>query len=515
MKTNLKRNLIQTCLLVAALLALPAVVQAQFTYTIANGAITITGYTGPGGTVIIPDTINGLPVTGIGAQAFNGRSSLTSVTIPDNITNIGDYAFESCSSLTNVMIPDSVTGIGDYAFAGCSSLTNVMIPDSVTSLGDGAFQACLSMTSVTIGNGVTNIGAFQFCFSLTAINVNADNLFYSSAAGILFDKSQSTLLQYPASKVGSIYTIPNSVTSIGDDAFSYCTNLINIVVSDTVTNIGDFAFQYCGSLTNVNIGSGVASIRDGTFYHSGLSCVTIPDGVISIEDGFHAGDPDTPTFGAFAYCGNLASVTIGNGVTYIGSFAFLDCESLTNVTIGNSVSRIGIWSFDGCSSLTSVTIPNSVTNIGYDAFSGCGSLTNVIIGNGVTGIGDEAFSGCSSLSSVYFKGNAPGVSRVDNNATFYYLPGTTGWDSTFAGLPAALWLPRVETGDDSFGGLTNQFGFNIAWAAGQTVVLEACTNLHHPVWIPVATNTLTSDSSYFRDPQSSDYSTRFYRLRSP
>ena len=176
---------------------------------------------------------------------------------------------------------------------------------------------------------------------------------------------------------------------------------------------------------------------------------------------------------------------------------------------------MGIFNFNNCINLTSVTIPNSVTNID-SAFSGCGSLTNVIIGNGVTNI-SFAFNGCSSLSSVYFKGNAPGANFFayggDTNATVYYLPGTIGWDSTFDGLPTTVWLPQVQTSDASFGVRTNRFGFNINWASGQTVVVEACTNLTNPIWSPVGTNTLTSDSAYFSDPQWTNYPARFYRLR--
>jgi len=146
----------------------------------------------------------------------------------------------------------------------------------------------------------------------------------------------------------------------------------------------------------------------------------------------------------------------------------------------------------------------------------------------VTIIGDEAFAGCYSLTNVYFKCNAPiadetvfnngdsGYGYYYYNATAYYLPGTTGWDdfSANTGIPVLPWLPLIQTtGDTSFGVRTNQFGFKIAWAGGQTVVVEACTNLANPVWSPVATNALTSDSSYFSDSQSSNYPARFYRLK--
>ena len=166
-----ERRAARTGMLLLLLLMLPAVVQAQFTYTTNNGAITITGHIGTVvGAVTIPDTINGLPVTSIGNDAFAGCSYyFTSVTIPDSVTSIGYAAFADCMSLTNVTIGNSVIGIGDLAFSWLDSLTSVTIPNSVTSLGYGAFAECIRLTSVTIGDSVTSIGddAFGDCISPT------------------------------------------------------------------------------------------------------------------------------------------------------------------------------------------------------------------------------------------------------------------------------------------------------------------------------------------------------------
>jgi len=168
-----------------------------------------------------------------------------------------------------------------------------------------------------------------------------------------------------------------------------------------------------------------------------------------------------------------------------------------------------------------VTIPNSVTSIGPNAFWGCSCLQSVTIGTNVTSIGNEAFAECFSLTNVYFIGNAPSVTNDvtvfsdDINGTVYYLQGTTGWSTTFDGCPAVLWNPQAQTSDGSFGVLTNQFGFNIAGATNLVIVVEASTNLANPVWSPVGTNTLTGGSSYFSDPDWTNYPGRFYRLRSP
>jgi hypothetical protein len=216
--------------------------------------------------------------------------------------------------------------------------------------------------------------------------------------------------------------------------------------------------------------------------------------------------------------GKTGSYTVPNCITNIGNSAFDSCASLTSVTIPNNVTSIGEWAFDSCTGLTSVTIGNGVTSIPLQAFVGCTSLTNVMIGNGVNNIVAFAFDSCTNITGFFFQGNAPlsvntSAFTNDNNAIVYYLPGTTGWGLTLGGLPTALWLPRVQTGDGSFGVQTNQFGFNINWASGQKVVVEACTNLANPVWSPLGTYILTNGTAYFSDSQWMNYPDRFYRIR--
>jgi hypothetical protein len=273
--------------------------------------------------------------------------------------------------------------------------------------------------------------------------VDTNNPAFGSLNGVLFDKSQTTLIEYPGGLGGS-YTISNSVTNIGDSAFRNDGSLTSVTIPDSVTSIGADAFLFT-SLTNA---------------------------------------------------------TIGNGVTSIGAFAF------------------------AFTSLTSITIPNSVTNVGGYAFSYDYSLTTVTIGNGVTSIGDDAFDveDDRSLTSVYFMGNAPAVHssfQGDDNATAYYLPGTTGWSRQFLselGLPTALWFlpnPQILNHSAGFGVQPGGFGFTISWATNVSVVVEAATNLANPVWIAVSTNTLTGGTNHFSDPQWTNYPGRFYRLRSP
>ena len=236
--------------------------------------------------------------------------------------------------------------------------------------------------------------------------------------------------------------------------------------------------------------------------------MTIPNSVTSVGDS------------AFELCTSLTSVTIGNSVTNIGFDVFNSCTSLTSVTIPNSVTSIGVNAFSECSSLTNVTIGNSVISIGYFAF-GSSALTSVTIPGSVSNIGAVAFGGCYSLTSVYFQGNSPTPNNnpnvfIEDTATVYYLPGTTGWGALFDGLPTALWFlpnPVILNGEPSFGVGANGFGFTISWATNASVIVQATTNLAHPVWIPVSTNALTSGTNYFSDPQWTNYPGRFYRVQ--
>ncbi len=207
---------------------------------------------------------------------------------------------------------------------------------------------------------------------------------------------------------------------------------------------------------------------------------------------------------------------------YIGNSAFYDCSNLVSVTILDGATNIEEFAFAGCTSLTNVTLPSSVTFLGNELFEFCDNLISVTVGNSVTNMGIFTFAGCSNLSAVFFNGNAPSsfayIFYGDTNVTVYYLSGTTGW-SDFAdsnpGVLTSLWLPVIQPTDASFVVQTNQFGFHISWASGQTVVVEASTDLPNPVWQPVQTNTLTDGTAYFSDPQWTNFPARFYRLRSP
>ncbi len=194
--------------LLVLFLASPVALQAQFQYTTNGGTITITGYTGSGGDVTIPNTINGLPVTSIGEWTFSHCTSLTSITIPNSVTSIGDFAFIG-SGLMTITIPTGVTSIGNSAFGECLSLTHITIPNSVTSIGHNVFYSCFKLNSVSLPGSLINIGGYAFvhcrsltsifipknvamiwpgafssCDNLTGIDVDSENPSYSSLDGV-------------------------------------------------------------------------------------------------------------------------------------------------------------------------------------------------------------------------------------------------------------------------------------------------------------------------------------------
>ena len=354
------------------------------------------------------DVVIGNNVATIGSSAFEKCSVLTSVKIPDSVVNIGSSAFEKCSALTSITIGDSVTSIGNYAFSNCSALTSVKIPDSVVTIGNYAFYNCSELIEVMIGSGVKSIeyNALESCDKIERINVNINNIKYSSKDGILFDKYKLTIIKYPSNKRDiTEYVIPKTVNNISEKAFCKCTALINVTIPDSVTSIGSDAFYGCTALTNIVIPNNVTSIESYVFSGcTSLTNVIIPDSVTSI--------------GSFAFygCTSLTSIVIPDSVTNIENDAFRGCTSLTNIVIPNNVTSIESATFSGCTSLTSIVIPDSVTSIGSYAFSQCSSLTAVSIPNGVETLGEYTFSECSNLIRIQI---GKGIIKMPDNVLRY------------------------------------------------------------------------------------------------
>jgi hypothetical protein len=679
----------------------------DFTYEITNGTVTIKGYTGPGGEVAIPESIDGRPVTQIGDAAFSGCTRLTSITIPNSVTTIGNSAFGGCTSLSSVSIPDSVTELGPWAFDGCTSLTGVRIPryvlrfvmsfescrsltyidvaednpsysssegvllnkarttlircpagksgsyaipESITTIGELAFYRCTRLTSVTIPDSVVSLGRWSFkdsdsltsvlmgsnvriienqtfsgctrlasitlpdslirvgelafygcsslrridlpnglidigggafarCTGLTEIEVGAENPTYSSVGGVLFNKSQTTLIQYPCARSGS-YAIPGSASSVEYRAFDGCTGLTSVRIPAALTALP--LFSDCSALTAINVDLGNSSYNsvDGVLFDSnlsrllqypaaksgdyaipdtvtateyrafhgcfGLTGVVIPAGVTNLGDSGFRGDtfygctalatievdPGNPSYISadgvlfdksqnilLQYPGGRSgSYTVPGGTSKIGYGAFSKCDSLTSISMPESMTEIGFGAFGDCTALADVTIGTNVSNIGMSAFFRCSNLTSVTIPRSVTTVGENAFYSCSRLTAAYFEGICPALNIAFGDqpfkhtpATIYCLDGVAGWEPTFSGRPTALWLPELRIRD---GGIAaNVFAFDVAWASGREVVVEACTDLRDPLWFPVAALTLPNRVVCYTDSQWERHASQFYRVR--
>ena len=382
----------------------------------------------------------------MGSGAFSGCSSLTSITIPEDVTAIGYRTFYGCSSLTSITIPIKVKEIGDGAFSGCSNLESIIvdennktyysgedcnaiieksskklilgckntkIPSGVTEIGEDAFYGCSGLTSITIPDSVTKItvdawsgGAFSGCSNLESIIVDKNNETYDSRGdcNAIIEKSSKKLI------LGCKNTkIPSGVTTIDSYAFEGCSGLTSITIPEGVTAIAYDAFSGCSNLESIIVD------ENNKTYDSREDCNAI---IYTADNRLILGCKNTK---------------IPSGVTKIDSYAFEGCSGLTNIMIPDSVTKIDFGAFSGCSNLESIivdennktydsredcnaiiytadntlilgckktTIPSDVTAIGDCAFSGCSSLTNITLPEGVTEIGSSAFSGCSGLANI-------------------------------------------------------------------------------------------------------------------
>jgi hypothetical protein len=319
----------------------------------------------------------------------SGFAQSTSGTCGENLTwelEEGTLTIRGTGRMTEYRYNNDVPW---YPYQYRTDMTRVVVEPGVESICEAAFFGYRYLVSVSIAASVTSIGAKAFgaCSDLTDIAVDSNNPSYCSEAGVLFDKSQTTMIQYPAKKAGTSYAIPASVTAIEAEAFYKCQLLESITIPEGVLTIGDVAFTECNSLTAIALPASVTAIGKRAFSEcSSLASIAIPASVTDIGEE------------AFFYCTSLASITLLASVTSIQANTFCRCSSLASITIPESVTTIGGWAFSGCNSLESITLPESVTSIGENTFAGCYSLESITILGAVTSIGYGAFAGCSMVS---------------------------------------------------------------------------------------------------------------------
>lgn len=473
----------------------------------------------------------------LGDLAFYGCAGLKNLVLPDSVTKIGNAAFYDCSALSDLKMGASLTTIGNSAFANCASLTEVTMPDSLKTIGNGAFFSCNGLTTVELPISVTNLGSdvFGVCTKLTAIQVAPGNQTFSSRDGVLFNEDQTVLLAYPGGKVGAYtipdtvtaigpqafqacsgltaITIPESVTDIGDNAFFWCDRLKDVTMPDSVTTIGASAFSYCLELTWVIFSASLERIGENAFsYCAKLSNVVFngpaptivanaftdvkmtadhyPDvggswtdavkqnygGTITWEEQAcvhkYMGEESPPVIGAQGYitytcirCGDsyvgdytdtVAMGACGTGVNWSldihGKLVISGSGAMANYEYTGGTSSNAPWAaYSG--SISKVIVENGVTAIGSCAFLSFSALREVTIPESVTSIGASAFQWCPGLKEVHFEGSAPtiGANTFYSQAlTAYYIADETWTDAVKQNYGGTVTWVAVEKCKDEF-----------------------------------------------------------------
>jgi len=349
-------------------------------------------------------------LTQIAGNLFMRCYGLEDIDIPDTVTTIGENAFKLCTSIKSVTIPDTVTYIGSQCFESDKELVNVKLSSNIKRMESGAFGNCTSLTEITIpksleeagreyGFGMYDYGPFCGCTNLKTVKLEKG---LTQVAGNLFMRC------YGLENID----IPDTVTTIGENAFKLCTSLENVKMYNSIDEINGRAFAGCTSLKSVSLPDSITGM--GTEIFSGctsLSSVKLPNKRVNITSSTFEGCtslteitlPDTVTTiqdHAFKNCTALKTINWSKSITDIQSYAFENCDALTKPDIPNTVTNIGEGAFYECGGLSAIAVPNSVKSLGSRAFENCDALAKVSISDSVTSMGEKAFYDCDALTDV-------------------------------------------------------------------------------------------------------------------
>ena len=471
-----------------------AYVFGDFTYTVYDGTATISGYKGSAEEVTIPSSINGYRVTKIRSYAFQNRTALKKVTVPDGVESIGRSAFSGCTSLATVSLPDSLTSIGvlafnntslingesnyvdrvlyighfliiakkdvagsytvkngtvtiaDNAFQNCALLSGVTLPDTLNSIGNSAFSGCTALKGFTIPSSVTTIGgrALYNCSGVKELSIPdsvksvGGNAFYGT--GLWNDASNwengvlyiGKYLIKAKNDAASYFKIKEGTACIADGAFMNFTALRSVSIPKTVTDVVYSAFYNCSSLKKVFF-SGTEEEWSSVRVEANNTKLTKAEFIFG-DEGPDPVDPDND----FTYEASAGKLTITG---YSGDGGDVDVPSEIG---GRPVAYIGQSAFENCVDLTSVTLPEGVKGVGYCAFNGCSSLEEVFLPASVGRIESYAFGSCSSLTAINVNAD---------NATFSSVDGVL-YDKkvkTLIAFPAGLSEVEIPSGVTAIG----------------------------------------------------------------
>ena len=318
--------------------------------------------------ILIPDS-----VTTIGNSAFNNCDNLKKATIGANVQKIDVYTFQYCSALEEIKIPDSVTYLGQEAFSGCSGAKSLTIGAGITEIRTKTFYNCAGLETVSIGASLLTIGeqAFSGCESLKAFTVaEANPNFSADSSGVLFNKDQTRLIQAPGG-ISGVYTLPDTVVTVGKWSFYECKKLTGLVFPDSLRTLEGFAFYGCEQLEHVDYGNGLEEATGSM---------------------------------TFAYCDKLTEVNLPSTFKTLAANMYNGCDGLVNVVLPDSVEIIGSYAFSYCLNLKTIDLGNGIREIQAYAFQFCGDLISFTAGEHLSLIADAAFYGCSDLANIYFRG---------------------------------------------------------------------------------------------------------------